>query len=341
MDRTRKKLIRGDTRNLLYGLLFISPWIIGFSFFLVYPVLSNFHLGMTQYSGFGAPEWIGFQNYVSLFKDPLFWTSLYNTFYYVILAVPLGVVVAIGLAIAMNQKVREVRWYRVILYLPSVAPVFALSMMMIWLLNPRFGLFNYILSWVHIPAINWLGDPHWSKLAIVLVAQFGAGHIALIFLAALRAIPPSLYDAASLDGANQWLVNSFLPLVLSTFFGNPFFIFLLRQFMLQIPTSLSEAARLDGANEFQIMGRIILPLTRPALVVVALLAGVNAWNDFLGPLIYLQNDKLYTLSLGLTFFKTMHRIHFNLMMAASCGGFTGHCRVPLLSTVLPPRSDIG
>ena len=114
------------------------------------------------------------------------------------------------------------------------------------------------------------------------------------------------------------LVNSFLPLVLPTFFGNPFFIFLLRQFMLQIPTSLSEAARLDGANEFQIMGRIILPLTRPALVVVALLAGVSAWNDFLGPLIYLQNDKLYTLSLGLTFFKTMHQIQFNLMMAASC-----------------------
>jgi multiple sugar transport system permease protein len=114
------------------------------------------------------------------------------------------------------------------------------------------------------------------------------------------------------------LVNSFAPLVLPTFFGNPFFIFLLRQFMLQIPTSLSEAARLDGANEFQILGRIILPLTRPAVVVVALLAGVNAWNDFLGPLIYLQSDKLYTLSLGLTFFRTMHRIEFNLMMAASC-----------------------
>jgi multiple sugar transport system permease protein len=218
MERTRKRLIRGDTRNLLYGLLFISPWIIGFSFFLVYPVLSNFHLGMTQYSGFGAPEWIGFQNYLALSKDPLFWTSLYNTFYYVILAVPLGVMVAIGLAIAMNQKVREVGWYRVILYLPSVAPVFALSMMMIWLLNPRFGLFNYILSWAHLPAINWLGDPHWSKLAIVLVAQFGAGHIGLIFLAALRAIPPNLYDAASLDGANQWrkFLHITLPLLTPT-----------------------------------------------------------------------------------------------------------------------------
>src|SRR5260370_327242 len=93
---------------------------------------------------------------------------------------------------------------------------------------------------------------------------------------------------------------------------------LLRHFMLQIPADLSEAARIDGANEFQIMYRIILPLARPALVVVGLLAGVNAWNDFLGPLIYLQNDKLYTLSLGLTFFKTMHGIQFNLLMAASC-----------------------
>jgi multiple sugar transport system permease protein len=118
--------------------------------------------------------------------------------------------------------------------------------------------------------------------------------------------------------AKLGLVNSFVPLILPTFFGNPFFIFLLRQFMLQIPVDLSEAARIDGANEFQIMNRIILPLTRPALVVVALLAGVNAWNDFLGPLIYLQNDKLYTLSLGLTFFQTMHGIQFNLLMAASC-----------------------
>jgi multiple sugar transport system permease protein len=118
--------------------------------------------------------------------------------------------------------------------------------------------------------------------------------------------------------ASLGLVNSFLPLILPTFFGNPFFIFLLRQFMLQIPADLSEAARIDGANEFQIMYRIILPLARPALVVVGLLAGVSAWNDFLGPLIYLQNDKLYTLSLGLTFFKTMHGIQFNLLMAASC-----------------------
>ena len=113
------------------------------------------------------------------------------------------------------------------------------------------------------------------------------------------------------------LVNSYIPLIVPTFFGNPFLIFLLRQFLLQIPRDLFEAARIDGANEFQIMYRIILPLARPALAVVALRAGVRAWNDFLGPLIYLQNDKLYTLSLGLTFFKTEHGIQFNLLMAAS------------------------
>jgi multiple sugar transport system permease protein len=118
--------------------------------------------------------------------------------------------------------------------------------------------------------------------------------------------------------AKLGMVNSYLPLVVPTFFGNPFFIFLLRQFMLQIPTDISEAARIDGANEFQIMYRIILPLARPALVVVILFAGVGAWNDFLGPLIYLHDDKLYTLSLGLTFFKTMHGIQFNQLMAASC-----------------------
>jgi multiple sugar transport system permease protein len=212
----RRKIISRDLRNLLFGLLFISPWIVSFFLFLVYPVISNFQLGMTQYSGFGEPQWTGFDNYRELGRDPLFWLSLYNTFYYVILAVPLGVAVAIALAVAMNQRVREVALYRVLLYLPSIAPVFALSMIFIWLLNPRYGLFNYLLGLLHIPAINWLGDPHWSKLAMVLVAQFGAGQFGLIFLTALRAIPGTLYDAASLDGAGAFRKFWYITLPLLT-----------------------------------------------------------------------------------------------------------------------------
>ena len=207
-----------DLRNLLLGLLFIGPWIVGFFLFLIYPVISNFHLGMTEYSGFGEPQWIGLRNYQELLGDSLFWTSIYNTLYYVVLAVPLGVVVAIALALAMNQRVREVNLYRVLLYIPSIAPAFALSMMFIWILNPRYGLFNHLLSFLHLPAINWLGDVRWSKLAIVLVAQFGAGQIGLIFLAALRAIPSQLYDAAALDGAGPWrkFWNITVPLLTPT-----------------------------------------------------------------------------------------------------------------------------
>jgi multiple sugar transport system permease protein len=196
--------MRQDQRRLLTGLLFVSPWLVGFLVFLVYPLLANFQMGMTDYSGFGDATWIGLKNYQELLADPLFWESLYNTLFYTVFAVPLGVVVAILIAIAMNQKVREIPIYRALIYLPSIAPTFALSMMMIWLMNPRYGLVNYFLSFFGVPGINWLGDPHWSKIAIILLAQLGAGPIGLIFLAAMRAIPTTVYDAASLDGASSW-----------------------------------------------------------------------------------------------------------------------------------------
>jgi multiple sugar transport system permease protein len=197
-------LSRRDLRSLIAGLLFVSPWLFGFAVFLVYPLLANFQMGMTDYSGFGDATWIGLKNYQELLADPLFWESLYNTLFYTVFAVPLGVAVAILIAIAMNQKVREIPIYRALIYLPSIAPTFALSMMMIWLMNPRYGLVNYFLSFFGVPSINWLGDPRWSKIAIILLAQLGAGPIGLIFLAAMRAIPTTVYDAASLDGASSW-----------------------------------------------------------------------------------------------------------------------------------------
>jgi multiple sugar transport system permease protein len=125
----------------------------------------------------------------------------------------------------------------------------------------------------------------------------------------------ALFDIYSKLG---W-VNTYLPLVVPMFFGNAFWIFLVRQFMLQIPKDLSDAARLEGANEFQIFWQIILPLCKPALGVVAIFAGLHAWNDFLGPLLFLLKEDRYTLSLGLTFFQSTstYDVRFNLMMAAS------------------------
>ncbi len=112
-------------------------------------------------------------------------------------------------------------------------------------------------------------------------------------------------------------VNTFLPLIVPMFFRNPFWIFLIRQFMMQIPNEISDAARVDGAGEFQVFYRIILPLCKPAIAVVAIFAAVHAWNDFLGPLIYLQDESKYTLAIGLQFFRSLHDVEFSLLMAAS------------------------
>jgi multiple sugar transport system permease protein len=192
---------RLETRNFLLGMLFISPWLIGFLAFLVYPIVANVWYSFTDYSGFGEAEFIGLDNYSRMRNDDLFWKSLYNTLYYTLLAVPVGVVVAITLAVAMNQKVREIPVYRAAIFLPSVLPVFALSFIFVWILNPRYGLVNHALGVVGVESINWLGDPTWARLSIVMLAQLGAGQFALIFLAGIRAIPSTLYEAAMIDGA--------------------------------------------------------------------------------------------------------------------------------------------
>lgn len=123
----------------------------------------------------------------------------------------------------------------------------------------------------------------------------------------------SLFDIFARIG---W-VNTFLPLIVPMFFGNPFWIFLMRQFFKQLPTEISDAARIDGANEWQIFWRVMLPLAKPAIAVVAILATVTAWNDFLGPLIYLQEESRYTLAIGLQFFRSTYDVEFNMLMAAS------------------------
>jgi multiple sugar transport system permease protein len=197
-------LTRKERRNLVTGLLFVSPWIVGFLAFLVYPIYYTLRISFTQYSGFGEPKWIGLDNYRALLDDQLFWASLYNTLFYTALAVPIGAVVAMGLALAMNQPLPEVPMYRAILYLPSIIPLFALSFIFLILMNPTQGIFNQFLIRLGLPSVNWFGDPAWTKPAFVFIAQFGAGQVALIFLAGLKGIPVTLYEAAMLDGAGVW-----------------------------------------------------------------------------------------------------------------------------------------
>jgi multiple sugar transport system permease protein len=119
-----------------------------------------------------------------------------------------------------------------------------------------------------------------------------------------------------LQGSRSW-VDTFLPLIVPAFFGNPFYIFLMRQFMMGIPKDLSDAAKVDGASELQTFWNVILPLTRPAVTVVAILAAVAAWNEFLLPLLYLQDNAKYPLAVGLAFFTSQHDVAYNLLMAAA------------------------
>jgi multiple sugar transport system permease protein len=204
-----------ERRNLRMGLLFISPWLFGFLVLGVFPIFYTFFLSLTRYSGLREPIPIGAGNYQRMAADPLFWKAVSNTLYYTALAVPLGVVVAMTLALVMNQKIREVSIYRAIYYLPSILPVFAISFIFVVFLNPGYGLLNYALSAFGLRSPNWLGDPAYTKLALVMIAQLGAGQYALIFLAGLKGIPFELYEAASIDGAGplRKFISITLPLM--------------------------------------------------------------------------------------------------------------------------------
>jgi multiple sugar transport system permease protein len=194
-------LSRLDKRNLRNGLLFIAPWLIGFLVLQIYPIGYSFYLSITEYSGFGTPRFSGFNNFKELTIDPILLTTIYNTLFYTALAVPIGIVVAIILALAMNQRVREVAVYRAILYLPSILPAFALVFVWILFTNPQYGLMNRIFVSLGLPFIDWIGDPRFTKPSLVILAQYGAGGPALIFLASLRSIPKDLYESAEIDGA--------------------------------------------------------------------------------------------------------------------------------------------
>lgn len=196
-------LSKRERTNLFKGLLFISPWIIGFLAFVLYPLLYSLIISFTRYSGIQPPIWLGLQNYTRLFTDPTVWQSINNTLFYTILAVPIGIVVAILLALAMNASVKEVAVYRAAFYIPSILPIFALSFIFIVLVNPQYGLVNSFLGLFGVPATNYLGEPTSAKVVIVALAQLGAGNAALIFLAGINGIPKTLYEAARLDGASR------------------------------------------------------------------------------------------------------------------------------------------
>jgi multiple sugar transport system permease protein len=191
-------------RRLRLGLLFISPWIIGFCVFYLYPFLATLYYSFTKFTGFGSPVFVGLANYDGLLHDATFRTAVFNTFYYTIFEVPFSTAGALGLALLLNMNVRGQAVYRTLFYIPSVVPVVASSLIFVWIFSPQVGLVNTLLTDVHLPAPAWFFSIAWSKPTFILLGLWAMGQPMVIYLAALQAVPREMYEVAALEGAGPW-----------------------------------------------------------------------------------------------------------------------------------------
>lgn len=204
-------------RQLITGLLFISPWLVGFLALTLYPAGAAGYYSLTSYTGLAAPSWVGLANYNRLFTaDPNFPQSLYNTAYIAFIGVPLQLLLGFLTALILNEKLlKGQRLFRTIYFLPTVMPVVASTILFIWILNPQYGIVDDLLSLAYLPSPGWFADPAWAKPGIILLSLWGIGTTTVIYLAGLQGVNPELYEAAEIDGAN-WLskmVRITVPLV--------------------------------------------------------------------------------------------------------------------------------
>ncbi len=218
--------MKAPAHRFLTGAAFCLPWIAGLGIFTLYPVAASLYDSFCDYSVLEPAIWTGGENFQRLFQDQLFWMSLKNTLIYAAFSVPLGMVVALGLALLLNCNVRGTAIFRTIFYLPAVVPVVASAMLWLWMFNPSLGLLNHVLApFCHLLGAEppgWLSDPAWSKPALILMSAWGVGNSMIIYLAGLQDVPKSLYESAEIDGANKWqqFWHVTLPMIMPVVYFN-------------------------------------------------------------------------------------------------------------------------
>lgn len=199
----KKWLVRHE--ETLAGYICALPWILGISLFIVGPMIASVIFSFQDYSMLLPSRWVGLENYRTLlFRDPLVWKTLYNTFYVTVLGVPLRMIFALCLALLLNQKVKGMAIFRTLFYMPTVVPQVATALLWMWILNPQVGIVNHILGWFGIQGPMWLASATWSKPALIFMSLWGVGGDMIIYLAGLQNIPQHLYDASEVDGAGTW-----------------------------------------------------------------------------------------------------------------------------------------
>jgi multiple sugar transport system permease protein len=210
-------------KQAIEGYLCILPWLVGFVCFTLGPMVGAFALSFTEYDIITPPDFTGLANLQRVFKDPLFYQSLGNTAYISLLSVPLQQMLALSLAMALNEKLKGIAIYRTIFYLPSQMPLVAAALLWLWIFNPDFGLANALLDKVGLPTLKWLFDVNLVKPSIVLITLWGGiGTPMIVFLAGLQGVPESLYEAAAIDGAGAWqrFRNVTVPMISPVIFFN-------------------------------------------------------------------------------------------------------------------------
>lgn len=190
------------------GLALVSPWLVGFLGFTLYPLLNSLYLSFTEFSLFGQAKWVGWANFRYLFTiDIEFWPSIRITLLYALFSLPIGVVGALLMAMLLNNKIKGIGIYRTLFFLPAVLPEVAVALLWRWMFNSEAGIINYALGPVYkligIGNPNWFGDPKYVLAAFVIMSVWGVfGTNTVVFLAGLQGVPRSLYEAADIDGAS-------------------------------------------------------------------------------------------------------------------------------------------
>lgn len=186
----------------IWGWVFAAPAAIGFVVFVAGPMLASLGIGLTDWTIGASPTFIGLGNYQAIAQDPLFWKSIRVTAEYAVLAVPGSLVVAFSVALLLHKTPRGRGFFRTLFYLPVLVPPVASSVLWLWIFNPDGGLANAFLSWLGLPTSTWVYGESSAVPSIALMAIWGFGNMALIFLTALQGVPRDLLEAAEMDGAN-------------------------------------------------------------------------------------------------------------------------------------------
>ncbi|PZD97340.1 sugar ABC transporter permease [Paenibacillus sambharensis] len=198
----RKRWLTIERKETMQGLLFVSPWLVGFLCFALGPMLFSLYASFTNYNITSRMDFIGLSNYERMLTiDSLFWISLYNTLYYVAFMVPLTTAGAVILASLLNQTIPGKRIFRTVYYLPAVLSGVGVYLLWMQLLSPSTGLVNTVLGWFGVDGPAWLFDPDWTKPALILMKLWGVGSGMLLYLASMQGVPKQLYESAELDGA--------------------------------------------------------------------------------------------------------------------------------------------